>query len=166
MVPPLSWPVPAGPVVPKFYGYYLPTGVERHRLSPILLMEECGTPVDPNKLTLEQKTECHSLYLRFHTEGYLHQSTYIRNVVVQPGPLTRHPQERSLSTPSFRLIDFGRSINVEEQVSKMKLKDGLSAEEIREERAKAYRTWGLKRACEETSINKEFNVGFEAVGSR
>lgn len=55
MVPPLSWPVPVGPLVPKFYGYYLPTGEHRNTLSPILLMEECGTPVDPDELTDEQK---------------------------------------------------------------------------------------------------------------
>lgn len=55
MVPPLSWPVPVGPIVPKFYGYYLPTGEDRNILSPILLMEECGTPVEPYQLTPEQK---------------------------------------------------------------------------------------------------------------
>jgi len=85
---------------------------------------------------------------------------------MQPGPITRHPQERSWSTPSFRLIDFGRSINVEEHVAKMKLKEGLTEEEVREERAREYRSWGMKRAHEEMSINKEFDVGFEAVDSR
>ena len=85
---------------------------------------------------------------------------------MQPGPLTRHPQERSLTTPSFRLIDFGRSINIEERVAKMKLKERLSEGEIREERARAYRSWGMTRAQEEEAINKEFDVGFEAVGSR
>ncbi|KAK0204576.1 hypothetical protein DFS33DRAFT_1260110, partial [Desarmillaria ectypa] len=30
------------------------------------------------------------------------------NILVQPGPLSVHPIERSLSTPSFRIIDFGR----------------------------------------------------------
>ena len=55
MVSPLSWPVPVGPVVPKFYGYYMPTGEHKRRLSPILLMEECGIPVDPESLTQEQR---------------------------------------------------------------------------------------------------------------
>ena len=55
VVSPLSWPVPVGPVVPKFYGYYMPVGEKKGSLSPILLMEECGTPVDPRKLTPEQK---------------------------------------------------------------------------------------------------------------
>jgi len=55
MVSPLSWPIPVGPVVPKFYGYYMPIGEMKEKLSPIMLMEECGTPVDPLKLTPEQK---------------------------------------------------------------------------------------------------------------
>lgn len=55
MFMPLTWPVPVGPVVPKFYGYYMPTGKEKDELSPILLMEECGTPVNLRKLTPEQK---------------------------------------------------------------------------------------------------------------
>ena len=55
VVPPLAWPVPVGPVVPKFYGYYMPTGEEKDELSPILLMEECGTPVNLKNLTPEQK---------------------------------------------------------------------------------------------------------------
>lgn len=84
---------------------------------------------------------------------------------MQPGPLARHPKERSLLTPSFRLIDFGRSIYVEEEARKC-LKKGLSEEEIRKERDKAYGSWGMERAQEEMAINKEFDVGFEAVGSR
>ena len=55
MVSPLSWPVPVGPVVPKFYGYYMPIGEKKDELSPIMLMEECGTPVKPGNLTPEQR---------------------------------------------------------------------------------------------------------------
>ena len=104
------------------------------------------------------------MYLRFHSQGYLHHSTYIRNIVMQPGPLTRHPQERSLSTPSFRLIDFGRSINVDEKVAKMELAD-LTEEETKEERARAYRSWGMNRAGEEMAIDEELGVGLKAVDS-
>ena len=32
----------------------------------------------------------------------------MRNVLVQPGPLTDPPERRSLDTPSFRIVDFGR----------------------------------------------------------
>ncbi len=35
-------------------------------------------------------------------------SIYARNIVVQPGPLSAPPDERSDDTPSFRIIDFGR----------------------------------------------------------
>lgn len=46
-------PVPVGPVVPKFYGYYIPEqGVNDDKnLSPILLMEDCGMPVQANDLS-------------------------------------------------------------------------------------------------------------------
>jgi hypothetical protein len=73
-----------------------------------------------------------------------------------------------MSTPSFRLIDFGRSINIEEEVSKKlkSSKEELTEEKIKEERAREYRGWGTKRASEELSINKEFGVGYEPVGSR
>ena len=35
-------------------------------------------------------------------------SFYVRNVMIQPGPLTAPPSRRSFDTPSFRIIDFGR----------------------------------------------------------
>jgi hypothetical protein len=49
-------PVPVGPVVPKFYGYYVPDGKCKHDgLSPILLIEDCGVPVDQQQLSCEAK---------------------------------------------------------------------------------------------------------------
>lgn len=45
---------------------------------------------------------------RFHKAGVMQGSAYIRNMVVQPGPLTAPPEKRSRKTPSFRIIDFGR----------------------------------------------------------
>ena len=62
MVPPIKTPVPACAVVPKFYGYYKPVFDEEafkseseearaqmkaciEELSPILLVEHCGTPI-------------------------------------------------------------------------------------------------------------------------
>lgn len=35
-------------------------------------------------------------------------SFYVRNIMVQPGPLSVPPEQRSYDTPSFRIIDFGR----------------------------------------------------------
>jgi hypothetical protein len=32
-------------------------------------------------------------------------------MVVQPGPLWKHPSQRSDKTPSFRFIDFGRAVS-------------------------------------------------------
>ena len=64
---PCKHPVPAGPVVPKFYGYYVPVKMEDGKEvlrndekdsespSPILLMEECGKPVKPEKFTADQR---------------------------------------------------------------------------------------------------------------
>lgn len=48
----------------------------------------------------------------------MHQSTYTRNVLYQPGPLSASPLGRQknatkrpdLRQTSFRLIDFGRSL--------------------------------------------------------
>ena len=35
-------------------------------------------------------------------------SFYVRNIMVQPGPLALPPEQRSYATPSFRIIDYGR----------------------------------------------------------
>lgn len=50
-------------------------------------------------------------------------------------------------------------------MAKVKLKDGLSEEQIKAEEEKAYYSWGMDRAQEEMSIGKEFCVGFEHVDS-
>lgn len=76
---------------------------------------------------------------------------------MQPGPLTHHPERRSWSTPSFRLIDFGRSNNVKEKVEK-ESKGDLTEEEIRERKARAHRSWDINRVQEESSIRREFDM--------
>ena len=53
--------------------------------------------------------ELYSSLLRLHHAGFLQESLYTRNMVVQPGPLWKHPSQRSKDTPSFRIIDFGRA---------------------------------------------------------
>ena len=152
IAPPCNYPIPVGAIVPKFYGYYVPVGengevldgydskrVERGECdeeeqcdgrwaSPILLMEECGEPVKPEKFSADERcvlfpfpiaacyvgltddcrTECFSLLHRLHELNIVQGSPYARNVLVQPGPLTHPPERRSLDTPSFRVIDFGR----------------------------------------------------------
>lgn len=101
--------------------------------SPILLMEDCGKPIAAEDLDRLQRyaclhcslpsfretdydrvlirTDCYALIVRLQMEQYLHGSFHERNIVVQPGPLTLPPMMRSMDTPSFRVIDFGRTIN-------------------------------------------------------
>jgi len=115
IIPPLHDPVPIGAVVPQFYGYYVPKenkGVgSSPYLSPILLLENCGIPIDPEVLNKDEKQECASLLYRLHEAGWNHGSFYERNILTQPGPLSEWPLIRSASgVKSFRLIDFGRSV--------------------------------------------------------
>jgi len=49
------------------------------------------------------------MFVNLHNAGYLQGSIYPRNMLIQPGPLTLPPSERSLASPSFRIIDFGRA---------------------------------------------------------
>ncbi|PIL28844.1 hypothetical protein GSI_08890 [Ganoderma sinense ZZ0214-1] len=132
IAPPCNYPVPVGAIAPKFFGYYVPVGEDseamhgysehkkEHRrcgewkpckvewTSPILLIEECGEPVKPETFSADERTECFSLLHRLHKLNILQGSPYVRNVLVQPGPLTDPPERRSLATPSFRVVDFGR----------------------------------------------------------
>ncbi|KZP19817.1 hypothetical protein FIBSPDRAFT_862305 [Athelia psychrophila] len=119
-MPPLHDPVPLGAVVPQFYGYYVPEtqtegpSTEMPYLSPIMLLENCGIPVDPDTLDEDDIDECSSLFYRLHEAGYVHNSIATRNIVVQPGPLSELPEKRGMgSTKSFRLIDFGRTERVQ-----------------------------------------------------
>ncbi|KAF8175493.1 hypothetical protein K438DRAFT_1847796 [Mycena galopus ATCC 62051] len=77
-------------------------------MSPILLLEECGTPIKPENFTPDERSECYSLALRLHFAEFTQNSFYVRNILRQPGPLTVAPSARSNKTPSFRIIDFGR----------------------------------------------------------
>ncbi|KAI0821235.1 hypothetical protein BC629DRAFT_1459377 [Irpex lacteus] len=53
---PIKHPVPIGPVVPKFYGYYEPVGDDdKKRWSPVLLLEECGRPIEAKDLNSDQR---------------------------------------------------------------------------------------------------------------
>lgn len=107
--------VPVHAVVPQFYGYYTPEDKSKHQtkeqyLSPILLLEHCGEPIDPEKLSSEDQNECASLLLRFQRAQWLHESVAPRNLLVQYGKPTEFPLRReSKPETSFRLIDFGRS---------------------------------------------------------
>ncbi|KAG8214876.1 hypothetical protein J3R82DRAFT_10046 [Butyriboletus roseoflavus] len=116
--------VPVHAVVPQFYGYYTPEDgatqqTEEPYLSPILLLEHCGEPIEPEKLSIEDQDECASLLLRFQRAGWLHESVAPRNFLVQYGKPTEFPLMRGLHPKlSFRLIDFGRSRKFETAESK------------------------------------------------
>jgi hypothetical protein len=49
----------------------------------------------------------YSLFCRLHDADIFQQSASLRNMVMQPGPLTLPPHQRSMEHPSFRVIDFG-----------------------------------------------------------
>jgi len=118
VTPPLRDPVPVGAVCPQFYGYYTPDdstdGTNRpNYLSAILLLEHCGTEVDPEELCVDDRQECASLLFRFHHAGWLHDSFARRNILWQQGRPTEWPIQRPRSRhKSFRLIDFGRSFKI------------------------------------------------------
>ncbi|KAJ3552620.1 hypothetical protein NM688_g4057 [Phlebia brevispora] len=99
--------------------------------SPILLMEECGTCIVADDFTLDQRSECYSLILRLNNAGITQGSFYPRNVLIQPGPLTAPPGDRSLKTPSFRIVDFGRGKcgNAGDDVDVLDAEDTLQLDE-------------------------------------
>ena len=55
------------------------------------------------------RTRIHAMFLHLHNAGFLQGSVYPRNILIQPGPLTVPPSKRSMASPSFRIIDFGRA---------------------------------------------------------
>jgi hypothetical protein len=66
------------------------------------------------------------MFERLHNAKFIQGSTYERNILVQPGPLTQPRAERSLNNPSYRLIDFGRGEcydGDESHTADVKLKD-------------------------------------------
>lgn len=109
-------PVPYGAVVPQFFGYYVPCDEPKDKgyLSAILLVEACGTSIEGKTLNSHERRTTASLFSRLHDVGFVQNSEYPRNMLIQPGPLSLPPVQRSRSTPSFRLIDFGRAIDEEE----------------------------------------------------
>ncbi|KAI1792710.1 hypothetical protein LXA43DRAFT_1073628 [Ganoderma leucocontextum] len=122
------------PVVPKFFGYYLllkPDGRVFFELSEahgecgedgtcgvawppaILLIEDCGDPIQPWLFADAQRWGCYHLLDGLHDAGFVagqHAPTaWTEKMLVQPGPLAAPREVRSYATPSFRLVDFGRS---------------------------------------------------------
>ncbi|KAI4522803.1 hypothetical protein K525DRAFT_268537 [Schizophyllum commune Loenen D] len=109
----LEYDVPLGAVIPQFFGYYVPVAKpeDGRYLSPIMLVESCGTPIEGMYLNELQRQTTASLFHRMHEAGFVHNSEHRRNVLMQAGPLSAPPAQRHRSTPSFRLIDFGRTVD-------------------------------------------------------
>ena len=94
----------------------------------------------PNfRLTSARRTECFSLMLRLNHLNIIQGSFYVRNVLVQPGPLTAPPERRSRAHPSFRIIDFGRGRVWGAEVSKERW-EGMT----KERRAEVAGAWGAR----------------------
>ncbi len=55
------------------------------------------------------RMQLRATFVNLHDAGFLQGSIYPRNILIQPGPLTIPPSKRSLASPSFRIIDFGRA---------------------------------------------------------
>lgn len=139
LVYPIYDPTPCGALV-QFYGYYVPQGgfepvavdaaisdpgrtsdsasstnsaprLPTDYISPILLLEHCGQPVNVDDMNKDEKQACAALCMMFLNGDWFHGSLYERNVVVQPGPITEWPAFRGMDRRqlSFRLIDFGRA---------------------------------------------------------
>jgi hypothetical protein len=154
IVSPLDDPVPVGAVCPQFYGYYTPDDPTDntscpHYLSPILLLEHCGSEIDSKKLSLDDKHECASLLFRFHHAGWLNGSFAARNILWQQGKPTEWPTQRAYSQKSFRLIDFGRSKEIDNPCAKL------------EEQEKALQWLQLLHHQPQAEEEKDFDVPWE-----
>ena len=53
-----------------------------------------------------------TLLKRLHEANFVQGSFYERNILVQPGPLDRPSNRRSLDKPSYRIVDFGRGVSL------------------------------------------------------
>ncbi len=62
------------------------------------------------------RTECAALLFRMHTEGWLHNSFFPRNVLMQCGDISQWPAFRRVEDRRFRIIDFGRSAQYPKEV--------------------------------------------------
>lgn len=89
------------------------------------------------------------MMLRLHYAGFTHGSFYVRNIMMQPGPLTAPPEKRSKDTPSFRMIDFGRTDEWGEYV-------GDKSDKDRFERKK--REWGSMLLDEDNRAQRELEI--------
>ncbi|KAJ3814772.1 hypothetical protein EV368DRAFT_66312 [Lentinula lateritia] len=124
---PIRDPTPTGAITPNFYGFYSKEEdktndneekvIDRHSfLSPILLIEDCGQPIEVEKLSLDDRQECAALLFRLHHHGWTHGSFAHRNIVMQIGDHGDFPLMKSRNARRFRLIDFGRAWSLKDAI--------------------------------------------------
>ncbi|KAK0474649.1 hypothetical protein EDD18DRAFT_1049650, partial [Armillaria luteobubalina] len=68
IIPPIQNPTPVLAVIPQFYSYYVLEDSETkdgEYLSPLLLLEDCGVPVNVDKLDIDDQHKCASLCYDF-----------------------------------------------------------------------------------------------------
>ena len=91
------------------------------------------------------------MMLRLHYEGFTQGSFYVRNIMVQPGPLTAPPEQRSKKTPSFRVIDFGRGERWDDFVGDKTDKKNVENKQ---------RQWGNSIFDEDRRAQRELQIAF------
>ncbi|KAK0499388.1 hypothetical protein EDD18DRAFT_1029806, partial [Armillaria luteobubalina] len=109
IIPPIHNPTPVLAVIPQFYSYYVPEDGEAkdgEYLSPILLLEDCGVPVNIDELDMDDQHKCTSLLLCLHCEGWLHNLFFPKNILIQHGDIHHWPVYRKWEDWCFCLIDF------------------------------------------------------------
>jgi hypothetical protein len=103
--------------------------------------------------------ECYSLFQRLHHDNIIQNSSFTRNVLVQDGPLSALPSERSAERPTFRVIDFGRAATLDDYVEKdewgRRLEDCEEEEEREVFRSRARRRFGRAKEAEDKCIRNE-----------
>jgi hypothetical protein len=107
--------------------------------------------------------ECYSLFLRLSDEDIIQNSSYLRNILIQPGPLSVPPSKRSRATPSFRVIDFGRGQTLEdfEKDDQGRTPDDFEDGELRKEFLRqCEKREGLAGTQEHRHIKKELGLTF------
>lgn len=73
---------------------------------------------------------------RLHEARFVQESMYERNILIQPGPLNVPYANRSFDKPSYRIIDFGRGINLGVKGFSLEDIEGYVQDEQREARDK------------------------------
>jgi hypothetical protein len=87
---------------------FSPLSTLAHPPLPIPQSKRRGPTMLTHRNAVMNRDMIAGLFVRLHNAGFTQGSAYLRNIVVQPGPLTSPPAERSFDNPSYRIIDFGR----------------------------------------------------------